>query len=105
MLVENRTNYVESDLLRLSLPESQLEKLFEPKPIDVLIVPCAAAASFLSIAVAAANVLGLFESEFLVLSTMLGAVVVWIAALTRSLSRFRLLQELVWQGLTHYRRS
>lgn len=104
MLLKTDTNRSNSDLLRLSLPESELENCFEPKPIDMLVLPCAAAVSFASIALAAANALGLFESGLLVLSTFLGAVVVWIAALTRSLSRFRILQELVWRGLTNHGR-
>jgi hypothetical protein len=104
MLLNKNANHAHSDLLRLSLLESELENCFEPKPIDMLVLPCAAAVSFASIALAAANALGLFESGLLVLSTFLGAVVVWIAALTRSLSRFRILQELVWRGLTNHGR-
>lgn len=91
-------------LLRLSLPEAELEQSFSPKPADILLVPCAAATSFLAVGLATASAIGAFDSGFLGLSSLLGSVVLWTGAITRSLTRFRCLQELVWHGLTHHRR-
>ncbi len=104
MAITRRNHEPQTTLLRLSLPEAELEQSFSPKPADILLVPCASAVSFLAVGLAAASAIGVFDSGFLGLSSLLGSVVLWVGAITRSLTRFRYLQELVWHGLTHHRR-